>query len=61
MSGLLKQTKKNLCALSLEFGNDIYVSIFMNGSDTPVTRPDTDKAGQSFRDRKMDGVKFKCY
>ena len=30
-------------------GNDINVS--MNGSDTPVTRPETDKAGQSSRDR----------
>ena len=26
-------------------GNDIYVSISIYGSDTPVTRPETDKAG----------------
>ena len=32
-------------------GNDINVSISMNGSDTPVTRPETDKAGLSSRDR----------
>ena len=33
-------------------GNGIYVSISMNGSDTPVTRPETNKAGLSSRDRK---------
>ena len=42
-------------------GNDINVSISMNGSDTPVTRPETDKAGQSSRDRKRGGGKFKGY
>ena len=56
-----KKKKKKLFALSLEFGNDIYVSISMNGSDTPVTRPETDKAGQSSRERMMGGGKFKCY
>ena len=35
-----------------ELGNGIYVSISKEGSDTPVTRPETDKAGQSPRDRK---------
>ena len=33
-----------------ETGNRINVSISINGSDTPVTRPETDKAGQSSRD-----------
>ena len=32
-------------------GNDINVSISMNGSDMPVTRPETDKAGLSSQDR----------
>ena len=32
-------------------GNGIYVSISKYGSDTPVTRPETDKAGLSSRDR----------
>ena len=36
-------------------GNDIYVSISIYGSDTPVTRPETDKAGLSSRDRKRGG------
>ena len=35
--------------------NGIYVSISINGSDTPVTRPETDKAGLSSRDRKRGG------
>ena len=35
----------------LELGNGIYVSISMNGSDTPVTRPETDNTGLSSRDR----------
>ena len=39
-------------------GNDIYVSISINGSDTPVTRPETDKAALSSRDRKRGGGKF---
>ena len=34
-----------------ELGNGIYVSISKYGSDTPVTRPETDKAGLSSRDR----------
>ena len=34
----------------LELGNGIYVSISMNGSDTPVTRPETDNAGLSSQD-----------
>ena len=34
-----------------EQGNGIYVSISKYGSDTPVTRPETDKAGLSSRDR----------
>ena len=42
-------------------GNDIYVSISKYGSDTPVTRPETDKAGLSSRDRKRGGGKLKCY
>ena len=42
-------------------GNDINVSLSMNGSDTPVTRPETDKAGLSFRDRKRGRGEFKCY
>ena len=46
---------------SWELGNDINVSISINGSDTPVTRPETDRAGQSSRDRKRGGGKFKCY
>ena len=50
-----------LFLISRELGNNIYVSISINGSDTPVTRPETDKAGQSSRDRKMGGGKFKCY
>ena len=41
--------------------NDIYVSISIYGSDTPVTRPETDKAGLLSRDRKRGGGKFKCY
>ena len=36
-------------------GNGIYVSISKYGSDTPVTRPETDKAGLSSRDRKNTG------
>ena len=39
-------------------GNGIYVSISNEGSDTPVTRPETDKAGQSPRDRKRGGGVF---
>ena len=35
-----------------ELKNGIYMSISMNGSDTPVTRPETDNAGLSSRDRK---------
>ena len=35
-------------------GNGIYVSISKYGSDTPVTRPETDKAGLSSRDRYTD-------
>ena len=42
-------------------GNGIYVSISKYGSDTPVTRPETDKAGLSSRDRKRGGGKLKCY
>ena len=42
-------------------GNCIYVSISINGSDTPVTRPETDKAGLSSRDRKRGGGNLKCY
>ena len=43
-------------------GNDINVSISTNGSDTPVTRPETDKAGLSSRERKRGGGgEFKCY
>ena len=34
-------------------GNGIYVSISKHGSDTPVTRPETDKAGLSSRDRNV--------
>ena len=41
-------------------GNGIYVSISKYGSDTPVTRPETDKAGLSSRDRKRGGG-LKCY
>ena len=41
--------------------NGIYVSISKYGSDTPVTRPETDKAGLSSRDRKRGGGKLKCY
>ena len=37
--------------INREQGNDINVSVSINGSDTPVTRPETDKAGQSSRDR----------
>ena len=40
----------------------------MNGSDTPVTRPETDNAGLSSRDRKKKGGRggggggeFRCY
>ena len=44
-----------------EAGNGIYVSISKYGSDTPVTRPETDKAGLSSRDRKRGGGKLKCY
>ena len=44
-----------------ELGNFIYVSISKYGSDTPVTRPETDKAGLSSRDRKRGGGKLKCY
>ena len=44
-----------------ELGNCIYVSISKYGSDTPVTRPETDKAGLSSRDRKRGGGKLKCY
>ena len=47
--------------LGMGMGNDIYVSISIYGSDTPVTRPETDKAGLSSRDRKRGGGKFKCY
>ena len=36
-----------------ELGNGIYVSISKYGSDTPVTRPETDKAGLSSRDRNI--------
>ena len=42
-------------------GNGIYVSISKYGSDTPVTRPETDKAGLSSRDRKRGEGKLKCY
>ena len=42
-------------------GNCIYVSISKYGSDTPVTRPETDKAGLSSRDRKRGGGNLKCY
>ena len=42
-------------------GNGIYVSISKYGSDTPVTRPETDKAGLSSRDRKRGGGELKCY
>ena len=45
----------------LGLGNGIYVSISKYGSDTPVTRPETDKAGLSSRDRKRGGGKLKCY
>ena len=41
--------------------NGIYVSISKYGSDTPVTRPETDKAGLSSQDRKRGGGKLKCY
>ena len=44
-----------------KLGNGIYVSISKYGSDTPVTRPETDKAGLSSRDRKRGGGKLKCY
>ena len=47
--------------MGMGMGNDIYVSISIYGSDTPVTRPETDKAGLSSRDRKRGGGKFKCY
>ena len=45
--------------LKLELGNGIYVSI----SDTPVTRPETDNAGLSSRDRgkKKKGGGGRCY
>ena len=39
--------------MSQHIGNGIYVSISMNGSDTPVTRPETDNAGLSSRDRSQ--------
>ena len=42
-------------------GNGIYVSISKYGSDTPVTRPEIDKAGLSSRDRKRGGGKLKWY
>ena len=48
-------------AILREAGNGIYVSISKYGSDTPVTRPETDKAGLSSRDRKRGGGKLKCY
>ena len=38
-----------------KLGNCIYLSISNYGSDTPVTRPETDKAGLSSRDRKRGG------
>ena len=44
-----------------DLGNGIYASISNEGSDTPVTRPETDKAGQSPRDRKRGGRNFKFY
>ena len=53
-----------------EQGNRSYLSISTVGSDTPVTRPETDKAGQSPRGRKGGGGgggggggegKVKCY
>ena len=51
-----------LCIVNFEGkGNGIYVSISKYGSDTPVTRPETDKAGLSSRDRKRGGGKLKCY
>ena len=42
----------------LGLGNGIYVSISMNGSDTPVTRPETDNAGLSSKgqEKKKRGV-----
>ena len=59
------QTLENLGVLTgllLDLGNGIYVSISNEGTDTPVTRPETDKAGQSPRDRKRGGGgDFKCY
>ena len=40
-----------ICIYYTGTGNCIYVSISKYGSDTPVTRPETDKAGLSSRDR----------
>ena len=57
--GSEKETRNSHCKdYFWEVGNGINVSISINGSDTPVTRPETDKAGQSSRDRKMGGGKF---
>ena len=54
------RSSDNWCSF-WEQGNGIYVSISKYGSDTPVTRPETDKAGLSSRDRKRGGGKLKCY
>ena len=43
-----------------ELGNFICVSISKYGSDTPVTRPETDKAGLSSRDRSQS-IKKKMF
>ena len=51
LSGLKGLVSGRCWDSNLELGNGIYVSISMNGSDTPVTRPETDKAGLSSRDR----------
>ena len=45
------------CPGNREQGNGIYVSISKYGSDTPVTRPETDKAGLSSRDRLIVQLK----
>ena len=44
-----------------KLGNCIYVSISKYGSDTPVTRPETDKAGLSSRDRSSHSYISEIY
>ena len=50
-SGMVSDCVRSRETLYWELGNGIYVSISINGSDTPVTRPEADKAGLSPRDR----------